>query len=305
MNTRELQDEIMRLKKEKGVCLIAHAYQSQDILEVADYTGDSYGLSLKAKESDAQTIIMCGVRFMAETVKVLSPEKTVYIANSEALCPMAQQFDLPRVKQLRKQYPDYAIVAYINTTTELKTGVDVVVTSSSAKRIISNMKEDKILFIPDSNLGGYLKKQLPNKTIELMRGGCPTHMRVHKGDVLRAKKAHPNALVLVHPECLAEVTELADYAGSTTGIMNYAKESDAKEFIIGTENSIVQHLQFACPDKKFYMLSKECVCHNMKATTLMDVYQTLKGDGGLEIQLDDDLIKGARRAIDRMIELGG
>ncbi len=305
MNTRELQDEIIRLKKEKGVCLLAHAYQSQDILEVADYTGDSYGLSLKAKESDAQTIIMCGVRFMAETVKVLSPEKTVYIANSEALCPMAQQFDLPRVKQLRKQYPDYAIVAYINTTTELKTGVDVVVTSSSAKRIISNMKEDKILFIPDSNLGGYLKKQLPNKTIELMRGGCPTHMRVHKGDVLRAKKAHPNALVLVHPECLAEVTELADYAGSTTGIMNYAKESDAKEFIIGTENSIVQHLQFACPDKKFYMLSKECVCHNMKATTLMDVYQTLKGDGGLEIQLDDDLIKGARRAIDRMIELGG
>ena len=248
---------------------------------------------------------MCGVRFMAETVKVLSPEKTVYIANSEALCPMAQQFDLPRVKQLRKQYPDYAIVAYINTTTELKTGVDVVVTSSSAKRIISNMKEDKILFIPDSNLGGYLKKQLPNKTIELMRGGCPTHMRVHKGDVLRAKKAHPNALVLVHPECLAEVTELADYAGSTTGIMNYAKESDAKEFIIGTENSIVQHLQFACPDKKFYMLSKECVCHNMKATTLMDVYQTLKGDGGLEIQLDDDLLKGARRAIDRMIKLGG
>ena len=305
MNTRELQDEIIRLKKEKGVCLLAHAYQSQDILEVADYTGDSYGLSLKAKESDAQTIIMCGVRFMAETVKVLSPEKTVYIANSEALCPMAQQFDLPRVKQLRKQYPDYAIVAYINTTTELKTGVDVVVTSSSAKRIISNMKEDKILFIPDSNLGGYLKKQLPNKTIELMRGGCPTHMRVHKGDVLRAKKAHPNALVLVHPECLAEVTELADYAGSTTGIMNYAKESDAKEFIIGTENSIVQHLQFACPDKKFYMLSKECVCPNMKATTLMDVYQTLKGDGGLEIQLDDDLIKGARRAIDRMIELGG
>ena len=305
MNTRELQDEIIRLKKEKGVCLLAHAYQSQDILEVADYTGDSYGLSLKAKESDAQTIIMCGVRFMAETVKVLSPEKTVYIANSEALCPMAQQFDLPRVKQLRKQYPDYAIVAYINTTTELKTGVDVVVTSSSAKRIISNMKEDKILFIPDSNLGGYLKKQLPNKTIELMRGGCPTHMRVHKGDVLRAKKAHPNALVLVHPECLAEVTELADYAGSTTGIMNYAKESDAKEFIIGTENSIVQHLQFACPDKKFYMLSKECVCHNMKATTLMDVYQTLKGDGGLEIQFDDDLIKGARRAIDRMIELGG
>lgn len=305
MNTRELQDEIIRLKKEKDICILAHAYQSQDILEVADYTGDSYGLSLKAAKAPQKTIIMCGVRFMAETVKVLSPDKDVYIANEEALCPMAQQLDVPRLRQLKKQYPGYAVVAYINTTTALKTEVDCVVTSSSAKRILENMEEKNILFVPDMNLGGYLKKQLPDKNIELYRGGCPTHMRVRAMDVKRMKQAHPEAKVLVHPECLEEVTKLADYAGSTTGIMNYAKESDAKEFIIGTENSIVQHLQFACPDKKFYMLSKECVCHNMKATTLMDVYHTVKGDGGLQITLDDDLIKGARRAIDRMIALGG
>lgn len=305
MTTRELQDEIIRLKKEKGICILAHAYMSQDILEVADYVGDSYGLSVQAQSAPQNIIIMCGVRFMAETVKVLSPQKTVYIANSEALCPMAAQLDRPRVMQLRKKYPGYKVVAYVNTTTELKTAVDVVVTSSSAKRILENMPEKDILFIPDMNLGGWLKKQLPDKNIELYRGGCPTHMRIHAYDVLEAKRKHPNAEVLVHPECLAEVTELADYAGSTTGIMNYAKKSDKKEFIIGTENSIVQHLQMACPDKMFYMLSKECVCHNMKATTLTDVYNTVAGKGGLEIKLDDKLISGAKKAIDKMIELGG
>lgn len=305
MTTRELQDEIIRLKKEKDICILAHAYQSQDILEVADYTGDSYGLSVQAASAPQKNIIMCGVRFMAETVKVLSSDKTVYIANGEAMCPMAAQLDLPRVKMLRKQYPGYAVVAYINTTTELKTGVDVVVTSSSAKRILENMPEKDILFIPDMNLGGWLKAQMPDKNIELYRGGCPTHMRIHARDVKEAKRQHPNAKVLVHPECIAEVTALADYAGSTTGIMNYAKNSDDKEFIIGTENSIVQHLQMACPDKMFYMLSKECVCHNMKATTLMDVYNTVVGHGGKKIELSDELIKGAKKSIDRMIELGG
>ena len=160
MNTRELQDEIIRLKKEKDICILAHAYQSQDILEVADYTGDSYGLSLKAAKAPQKTIIMCGVRFMAETVKVLSPDKDVYIANEEALCPMAQQLDVPRLRQLKKQYPGYAVVAYINTTTALKTEVDCVVTSSSAKRILENMEEKNILFVPDMNLGGYLKLSL-------------------------------------------------------------------------------------------------------------------------------------------------
>jgi quinolinate synthase len=167
------------------------------------------------------------------------------------------------------------------------------------------MPEKEILFIPDCNLGGWISDQLPEKTLHLVKGGCPTHMRMTARDVQAAKAIHPEALVLVHPECLKEVVSLADYVGSTTGILQYAEESDAKEFIIGTECSIVSHLQFACPEKRFYLLSRECVCHNMKMTTLPDVLMAVRGVGGEEICLSDQTIRDARRCIDRMIELGG
>lgn len=304
MNTREMQDEILRLKKEKGVCILAHAYQSQDIWEVADFVGDSFALSKYAAKAPQDTIIMCGVRFMAETVKVLSPEKTSILANPMAGCPMAAQIDKKLVSWLKEAHPDYTVVAYINTTSEVKTLVDVCVTSSSAVKIISNIDNDKILFVPDRNLGQWVAEQCPNKQFEFFKGGCPTHMRMHKRDVIRAREEHPNAKVLVHPECLAEVTELADFAGSTTEIMAYAKNSSEKEFIIGTESSIVQHLQFECPDKRFYLLSTECVCHNMKMTTLADIYNCLLGQAGEEITLDEETINGARRSIDQMILLG-
>ncbi|SDY62613.1 quinolinate synthase NadA [Lachnobacterium bovis] len=305
MTIQELQNKIIELKKEKDVCLLVHAYQNHEILEVADYVGDSYGLSLKAKDAPQKNVVMCGVRFMAETVKVLSPEKRVFIANENALCPMANQMDKEQVEALREQYPDYTIVAYINTTSELKTAVDVCVTSSSAVEIIKNIKNDKILFIPDCNLGSWVQKQIPEKEFKFFHGGCPTHLRITKKDIERAKEIHPNAEILVHPECLEEVTNEADYAGSTTGIMNYAKKSDKKEFVIGTENSIVHHLQYECPDKMFYSLSKECVCPNMRATTLMDVYNTIKGVGGKEIFIDDEVRTKAKNCIDKMIELGG
>lgn len=272
MNIKEMQDEIMRIKKEKDICILAHAYQSHDIWEVADYVGDSFGLAQRAAEAPQKTMIMCGVRFMAETVKLLSPEKTVYLPEPDAGCPMADQIDYDLLAALREKNPDYTVVAYVNTTTEVKTLSDVCVTSSSAVKIVKNMPEKDILFIPDCNLGSWVKKQVPEKNIKLVSGGCPTHVRVTVKDVEKAKAAHPNALLLVHPECLKEVTELADYAGSTTGIMDYAAKSDAKEFIIGTENSIVSHLQLAHPGKRFYALSKDCVCHNMKMTTLGDVY---------------------------------
>ena len=301
MTIQELQNKIIELKKEKDVCLLVHAYQNHEILEVADYVGDSYGLSLKAKDAPQKNVVMCGVRFMAETVKVLSPEKRVFIANENALC----QMDKEQVEALREQYPDYTIVAYINTTSELKTAVDVCVTSSSAVEIIKNIKNDKILFIPDCNLGSWVQKQIPEKEFKFFHGGCPTHLRITKKDIERAKEIHPNAEILVHPECLEEVTNEADYAGSTTGIMNYAKKSDKKEFVIGTENSIVHHLQYECPDKMFYSLSKECVCPNMRATTLMDVYNTIKGVGGKEIFIDDEVRTKAKNCIDKMIELGG
>lgn len=304
MNTREMQDEIIRLKKENDVCILAHAYTSHDVWEVADYVGDSFGLSQQAAKASNKTIIMCGVRFMAETVKILSPDKKVLLAAPEAGCPMADQIDADWLRQLKGENPGYTAVCYINTTSELKTECDVCVTSSSAPDIIKKLDSDKILFVPDCNLGGWIEKQVPEKDFKMIKGGCPTHLRARKADVDKVKAAHPDALLLVHPECLAEVTDMADYAGSTTGIMNYAKNSNAKEFIIGTENSIVQHLQFACPDKKFYPLSKDLVCHNMKLTTLGDVLNCVKGEAGEEIELSEEVMAGAKRCIDEMIRLG-
>ncbi|MCI5503161.1 MAG: quinolinate synthase NadA [Anaerobutyricum sp.] len=302
--TKEMQDRILQLKKENDVCILAHAYQSHDIWEVADYVGDSYGLSVQASKSDCKNVLMCGVRFMAETVKILSPEKRVLLSNSEADCPMANQMDADMILQLKEQNPGYAVAAYVNTTSELKTVCDVCVTSSSAVKIIKNMDAQDILFIPDCNLGEWVARQVPEKNIKLVHGGCPTHVRVSERDVNKAKALHPNALLLVHPECLPEVSQKADYVGSTTGIMDYAKNSDQKEFIIGTENSIVQHLQFMCPDKRFYPLSKDCVCHNMKMTTLGDVLNCVEGIGGEEITLSDEVMTKARACLDTMIKLG-
>lgn len=304
LTTRQMQDEILRIKKENDICILAHAYQGQEILEVADFTGDSYGLSVQAAKAPQKTVLMCGVRFMAETVKILSPDKKVLLSNSNAGCPMAEQIDLELLESLKANNPDYTVVAYINTTSELKTLCDVCVTSSSAVKIVKNIDNDKILFIPDCNLGAWVKEQVPEKEFKFVHGGCPTHLRMSTMDVMKAKMAHPNALLLVHPECLPEVSAQADYIGSTTGIMDFAKKSDCDEFIIGTENSIVQHLQFECPDKKFYPLSKDCVCHNMKLTTLVDVYNCVKGIGGEEITLDEDVRTKALACINTMLTLG-
>ncbi len=302
---KDVQDKILKLKAEKDVCILAHSYMSEDICEVADFTGDSYALSVKAKTSPQSTVIMCGVRFMAETVKMLSPQKKVLLVNPQAGCPMAEQMDREVIAEVKKMYPDYAVVAYINTTASLKTIADVCVTSSSAVKICRAIPQKNILFIPDINLGTYVKNQVPEKNFKLLSGGCPTHAKIERADVLNAKSEHPEALFLVHPECRPEVVELADYVGSTAGIMDFAEKSDKKQFIIGTENSIVQHLQFKCPDKQFYPLSKDLVCHNMKATTLIDVLNCLEGRGGEEIIMDGQLIAQSVKCIEKMIEYGG
>lgn len=199
--TKDIQQRILELKKEKDVCILAHCYQTHDILEVADFVGDSFGLAQKAAKAPNSTVMMCGVRFMAETVKILSPEKRVLIPRAEAGCPMAEQLDVEMLTQLKQMYPDHKVVAYINTTAALKTLSDVCVTSSSAVKIIRRMDADKILFIPDCNLGDYVKKQIPEKEIQLVHGGCPTHAKLTAAEVHAAKELHPNALVLVHPEC--------------------------------------------------------------------------------------------------------
>ncbi len=305
MTVREVQDEIIRLKKENDFCILAHSYQTHDILEVADFSGDSYALSKAAATVKNRNVLMCGVRFMAETVKMLSPEKRVYLSNPLAGCPMAEQMSREFISDVKEQYPDYTVVAYINTTASLKTVCDVCVTSSSALKICKAIENDKILFIPDCNLGAYVQSMLPEKTFKLLRGGCPVHAAVRPEAVTLAKKLHPDALFLVHPECVPEVSSQADYVGSTSGIMDFARKSDAKEFIIGTENSISEHLQYECPDKKFYPLTKSLICENMKSTTLVDVLNCVRFDGGEEIKMDAELIEQARKCIDKMIEMGG
>lgn len=308
MNIKDIQTEIIKLKKETNTAILAHSYQGREIIEIADFTGDSYKLSVEAKGVDADNILFCGVHFMAETAKMLSPDKRVFLANSLAGCPMAEQMEAEFIQRIKEQEPDRAVVAYINTTASLKAVCDVCVTSSSALKIVRAMDAEKILFIPDCNLGDYVKRNVPEKDIKLLQGGCPVHASVTVSDLENAKKLHPNALVLVHPECIPAVTQQADYAGSTSGIMNYAKKSDAKEFIIGTEISIVEHLQYECPEKKFYPLSKKIVCPNMKLTTLMDVYNSLKGINNgeaFEIHMTDEQINSSRRCIDEMIRLGG
>lgn len=302
-NTKDLQEAILKLKKEKDVCILAHAYQTQDILEVADFIGDSFGLSQQAQSVPQQNLLMCGVRFMAETAKILSPDKKVILSHPDAGCPMAEQLTVDELKEIKAQYPNAAVVAYINTTSALKTECDVCVTSASALNIVKNLPNEEILFIPDCNLGSWIEAQVPEKKFHFIKGGCPVHMRITPDDVVKARATHPGAPLLVHPECKKEVTALADYAGSTTGIMKYAANSDAGEFIIGTDNSIVQHLQFEHPDKKFYALSRDCVCHDMKLTTLMDVYNCLLGEAGEEIVLDDETRLKAKKCIDAMLEM--
>lgn len=300
---KDIQQEILRLKKEKHITILAHSYQAEEIQEIADHTGDSFRLSELAAKDPNDTLIMCGVHFMAETCKLLSPDKKVILAKEGCGCPMAEQLSVEELRKLKKQYPDHTVVAYINTTAALKTECDVCVTSASAVEICRKIENDKILFIPDCNLGAFVAGQIPEKQITLIKGGCPVHAAVTENEAVAVKKQHPGALLLVHPECVPNVAKHADYIGSTSGIVSFAKKSDAKEFIIGTEISIAEHLQFECPEKEFYPLSKNLICPDMKRTTLMDVYKALNG-GGLEITMPDEVIKKASVCIDRMLELG-
>lgn len=304
MTIGEMQGEILRRKKEKDICILAHSYQRREVTEIADFTGDSYALARYAQKTPARAVLLCGVRFMAETVKILSPQKQVFLSHADAGCPMAEQLDEELLSALKQEHKDCLVAAYINTTARLKTLCDVCVTSSSAVKILSAVPEREILFVPDINLGKYLEKQLPDKKFHFVQGGCPAHARISRADVERVKELHPEALLLAHPECRPEVTDRSDYVGSTSGITEFVKQSSAREFIIGTENTIVEHLQFECPDKKFYALSKDLVCHNMRLTTLWDVWNCC-GGGGVEITLDEETRLAAKRCLDRMIELGG
>ncbi len=302
---KAMQEHILKLKEEKDFCILAHTYETHDILEIADFTGDSFALSRKATAVPQKNILMCGVRFMAETVKLLSPKKRVLIASRDAGCPMAEQFTRADVEAWRAEHPDGIVVAYVNTTTDIKRACDYCVTSASAVKIVSGLPDDKeILFIPDRNLGSYVAKHLPSKRLVFWNGGCPVHNAITLEELLAAKALHPDALVLTHPECRKDVADASDFVGSTTEIMDFAAKSEASSFIIGTENNIVTHLQYELPNKRFYPLSKRMICSDMRLTALPDVLAALNGTGGFEILLDADTQREARVCIDRMIEMG-
>jgi len=300
---KDIQEEIIKLKKEKNVAIVAHSYMPPEVLEIADVKGDSFVLSVKASQMSENTILMCGVRFMAETVKMLSPQKKVVLAAPEAGCPMADQISPERVLAFKAEHPEFIVVAYINTTAALKSVCDICVTSSSAEQIIKKLPNKDILFIPDANLGAYIQKSVPEKNILLWDGYCPIHAQITSEDVVKSKEKHPNAKLLVHPECKDEVLSLADFVGSTSAIIDYAVQNDG-EFIIGTEKGVYDYLVQQYPEKRFYLLSKKLICPDMKITSLTDIKNALNSVGGEEIVIEEQLRIKAKKCIDAMIELG-
>ena len=300
--TNQLSEKILKLKKEKNAIILAHLYQIPEIQEIADYVGDSYYLSQVARDAKEDLIIFCGVKFMAESAKVLSPEKTVILPAPNAGCPMADMAEVEDVEEMIKKYPDAFKVCYINSSYEVKALCDASVTSSSALKIIKNIPNKQILFLPDQNLGGYISEFFPEKEFIFWQGFCPTHHRITAEDIIKAKEEHPNVKVLSHPECSKEVRDLSDYIGSTSGIINYATECEDKEFIIATEEGVLHQLKKKNPDKKFYF-PEVMVCPNMKKTSLQDVYDALDGKKE-EVILDEEIRKKALTSLENMHKLG-
>lgn len=296
-----LEEEITGLKRQRNAVILAHNYTRPEIQDIADFVGDSLELSRKAAECRAPVIVFCGVRFMAETAKILSPESVVLHPNPSSGCPMADMAEPDAVAEYRKKYPDTLVVAYVNTTAATKTAVDLCCTSGNAEKLIASLPpEQKILFLPDANLGSNLNIKL-NRHMELWPGYCPTHNRIMPEHILAAKEKHPGALLLVHPECLPAVVKLADQALSTGGMLKFVRESSHREFIIGTECGILHRMRKENPDKTFYPLEPAVVCPNMKKITLEDVLFCLR-DMAPEIELPEDVRRAAKAPIDRMLE---
>lgn len=295
-------DQIKRLKKEKNAVILAHYYVNDEVQDIADYIGDSYYLSKKATEVSEQVIVFCGVSFMGESAKILNPDKLVLMPDNLANCPMAHMADIDYIEKLRKEYDDLAVVCYINSTAELKVHSDVCVTSSNALKIVKALPNKNIFFIPDENLGRYIASLVPEKNFIFNDGFCHVHKSITKENVLKAKKAKPDALVLVHPECTMDVLELADYIGSTSDIIDYATNSDAKEFIICTEMGVLHQLTLKNPDKKFYSVGIRQFCPNMKKVTLEKVRDVLINENNA-VAVSDEVRKKAGIPLARMLEL--
>ena len=298
----ELQEKILKLKKERNTLILAHYYQTLPVQDIADFVGDSFALAKLAQNATQDTIIMCGVRFMAESAKILNPNKTVSLPSEDAGCPMADMLTPEDVLTLRRKYPEAAVVCYVNSSASVKAVSDICCTSSSAEKVVRSLPNNQIIFVPDKNLGAYVAKSAPEKEIILFEGCCPIHNGVSALDAKTAKKLSPNAKVLVHPECKPEVLELADYIGSTAGILDYARKTDSKELIIGTELGVFEILKRELPDKKLFLIKENFVCADMKKTELSDILACLKSERH-PIEMPDDDMLGARASLERMVDI--
>ena len=297
-----MASEISRLKQEKNAVIVAHNYQIDEVQEIADMVGDSFELSKYCANSPADTIVFCGVHFMAESAKILSPHKTVLLPEKHAGCPMADMITVAALREKKQQHPDAAIVCYINSSAAVKAESDICCTSTNAVKIIQSIKQKDILFVPDCNLGSYIAKMVPDKNIILWEGYCIVHHRVRAEDVTRMRGIYRNAVLIAHPECREEVTASADFVGSTKQMIDYVAASDAKEFIVGTETGILYTLKKENPDKKFYPLSQGLVCNDMKKITVESVYRSLNTMTE-RIDLDEDIRIKAFNSLDKMLKI--
>ncbi len=300
----ELKKKIESLKKKRNAVIIAHNYQRDEIQDIADIGGDSLALAQAAIRTDAEVIVFCGVHFMAESASILNPGKKVLIPALEAGCPLADMITPEKLRAKRRQYPDAAVVCYVNTSAEVKAESDIACTSSNAVEVVRSLKEKRIIFVPDKNLGRYVQSQVPDKEVILWEGFCPTHIRVQEEDIVKTKKDHPEAEVIAHPECNPEVLALSDHICSTGGMFKYVKQSKSKEFIISTESGMLYKLQKENPGKKFYLPTQNLVCANMKLITLGWVAHSLE-KLVYEVRVSDEVREKALKTLERMLQITG
>lgn len=302
MEKEEIKNRIKELKKEKNAIVLAHCYQNVEIDEVADFVGDSLQLSRLAASTNSEIIVFCGVYFMAETAKILSPQKKVLLPNVKSGCQMADMITPEKLRAFKQKHPNIPVVCYVNSTAEVKAEADVCCTSSNAIKVVKNLGVKDVLFVPDNYLGSWVSLKLPEVNVITYDGYCPTHLGITKENILSVKKEYPTAISLAHPECSEEVTSLVDYVGSTTQMMDYVFNSSANEFIIATEKGVVDRLSRDLPDKKFVLASQKAVCPNMKRHHLEDVLSCLEKEEA-EITVDANLASKALGSIERMFEL--
>ena len=301
-----LKEKINKLKKEKNAIILTHCYQNIEIDEVSDFVGDSLYLSKMAANTNADIIVFAGVYFMAQSAKLLSPNKKVLLPNLNSGCQMADMIDVENLKHFKEKYPNIPVVCYINSTAEIKANCDICCTSSNALEVVKSLNTDKVLFVPDNYLGKFIQNKLKNVEVITFNGFCPTHLRIRPFDMIEARKKYPNALILAHPECHQDVAKLADFVGSTKEIMEYAKNSTNKQFVIATEKGVVDRLQRDSKlenwNKEFILIDENIICPSMKMNTLDDIYRTLDEEK-FEITIDEAVAKKAKECIEKMLLL--